>query len=77
LSQSRIPAYGLRRQFRPGDKVPETGIYEARHADGEEPSSSVHLRDETFLPCPDCAEEVRYFLLRKAPYIFSDDDFQP
>ena len=77
MSQHRTPAFGLRRQFRPGDKVPDTGIYEAHHADGEELNSNVHLRGETFPPCSGCGEEVRYFLARKAPYIFSDEDFQP
>ena len=76
MSQPKTPAFALRRQFRPGDEVPDTGIYEAHHADGEEPSSNVHLRGEMFPACPDCAQQVRYFLVRKAPYIFSDEDFQ-
>lgn len=64
-------------QFKPGDPVKETGIYEVLHHDGHrETHDAVMLANDAFPACDTCLEKVRFRLLRTAPYIFDDDDFE-
>ena len=56
--------------YKPGDAVPETGIYDVTHADldGHEhapPHPVTALRGTFFPPCRACQEHVR-FRLREA-----------
>jgi len=62
--------------FLPGDPVIETGIYEVIHDRGHRTSHEVvmHARD-LFPACDQCADRVRFKLIRTAPYIFDDEDF--
>ena len=62
---------------RPGDVVRETGIYEVVH-DGahRQAHDAVMLSGDVFPPCETCAEAVRFRLVRTAPYIFRDQDFE-
>ncbi len=62
--------------YEPGDIVKESGIYAICHSDGtREPI--VLIRGREFPNCDCCGVDVRYRLIRSAPYIFDDPDFNP
>jgi hypothetical protein len=63
--------------FKPGDSVRETGIYEVLHDRGHRAThEAVMLAKDVFPACDTCYEKVRFRLLRTAPYIFDDLDFE-
>jgi hypothetical protein len=76
--RSRYPGHsGAGPQFKPGDPVKETGIYEVVHDGGHRTAhEAVMLANDLFPPCDTCFEKVRFRLVRTAPYIFEDDDFE-
>ncbi len=57
-----------------GETVEKSGIYTICHCDGRR-DILVLLRGSLFPDCDCCGPEVRYGLLRGAPYIFDDPDF--
>lgn len=63
--------------FSAGETVRETGIYEVIH-DGAHRSAHevVMLNGNPFPACDTCAAKVRFRLVRTAPYIFQDADFE-
>lgn len=63
--------------FSAGETVRETGIYEVLH-DHEHRAAHevVMLRGDAFPPCDTCEQRVRFRLVRTAPYIFQDEDFE-
>jgi hypothetical protein len=64
-------------RYKPGDPVKETGVYEVVHDRGHRaPHEAVMLANDLFPPCDTCVEKVRFRLVRPAPYIFDDDDFE-
>jgi hypothetical protein len=77
-------ASGLRRLprqhgqiFLPGQPVPETGIYEIIHARAHRQAHEVVMhRGDPFPVCEECDARVRFRVIRTAPYIFDDEDFQ-
>ncbi|HWG48817.1 MAG TPA: hypothetical protein VN669_03945 [Candidatus Acidoferrales bacterium] len=80
--QGRSRHHGLRGQgdgklYSAGQPVVETGIYEVIH-DREHRTTHevVMLSGDAFPPCDTCAERVRFRLVRTAPYIFQDEDFE-
>lgn len=63
--------------YNPGDVVRETGIYEVIHSgDHRAAHDAVMLSGDVFPPCETCADAVRFRLVRTAPYIFRDQDFE-
>lgn len=63
--------------YKPGDPVPQSGIYEVVHARGHRtPHEVVMLSGDAFPACDTCDQSVRFRLLRTAPYIFQDEDFE-
>jgi len=63
--------------FRPGDAVPESGIYEVIHdADHRQAHDAVMIMGNRFPTCETCNERVRFRIVRTAPYIFQDQDFE-
>jgi hypothetical protein len=65
------------REFKAGDPVTESGIYEAIHEGAHrEPHEVVMVKADLFPACDTCAEKVRFKLVRSAPYIFNDIDFE-
>ena len=58
-----------------GEIVELSGLYQVRHADDRR-ESVVLVRGQHFPACTCCSGAVRYRLVRAAPYIFEDDDFQ-
>ena len=63
--------------FVAGSVVRESGIYEVLHDLGHRTAHEVvMIAEEVFPACDVCADRVRYRVLRTAPYIFSDVDFE-
>jgi hypothetical protein len=64
-------------RFKAGDVIPESGIYETIHENAHrDPHEVVMIKSDLFPPCDTCADRVRFRLIRSAPYIFSDADFE-
>jgi hypothetical protein len=62
--------------FRPGDTIPQTGIYTVRHCSHEgNQRTQALLSSQTFPRCRMCGSDVRFQLLASIPHIFEDDDF--
>lgn len=63
--------------FKAGDSVRQTGIYEVTH-DREHRAAHdvVMLANDVFPACETCDQRVRFRLVRTAPYIFQDEDFE-
>lgn len=63
--------------FRPGDPVLESGIYEVIHDNAHRTAHEVVLISRDAFPtCDTCLDSVRFRLVRTAPYIFQDADFE-
>jgi len=60
--------------YRPGDEVPQSGLYEVWH--GKHGTHAVFVRKQVFPDCPDCDGRVRYRLLWPVPHILEDEDFR-
>ena len=60
--------------YEAGDLVEQSGIYATCHTDGRR-FSVVLIRGNSFPVCECCGPEVRYRLIRGAPYIMDDPDF--
>ena len=64
-------------RYKAGDPVPQSGIYEVIHARNHRESHDVvMLAGDHFPACDNCDVAVRFRLVRTAPYIFQDDDFE-
>jgi hypothetical protein len=65
------------RGFKPGDPVKQSGIYEVVH-DREHRTAHdvVMIAGDAFPNCETCDLKVRFKLVRTAPYIFQDQDFE-
>ena len=65
------------RRYRSGEVVRQSGIYEVIHdRDHRETHEVVMISAERFPDCETCKEKVRFRLVRTAPYIFQDEDFE-
>jgi|SRR5579863_9978369 len=65
------------RRYRAGDTVRQSGIYEVLHdRTHREAHEVVMISGESFPDCETCKEKVRFRLVRTAPYIFQDEDFE-
>ena len=64
-------------RFKPGDPIKETGISEVIHNRAHRTAhEAVMLAGDYFPECDTCFERVRFRLVRTAPYIFDDTDFE-
>lgn len=61
--------------FQAGDLVEQSGMYRVVHGD-DRSETIVLLQGQRFAACACCGEQVRYQLVRAAPYIFEDEDFR-
>jgi hypothetical protein len=62
--------------FAAGEIIPESGIYEVIHQDAHrETHESVLVKGDPFPLCESCQAQVRFRVVRIAPYIFDDEDF--
>ncbi len=67
---------GIRR-YRCGDTVRQSGIYEVIHdRNHRDVHEVVMISGQQFPDCETCKEKVRFRLIRTAPYIFQDEDFE-
>ena len=65
------------RRYRSGDLVRQSGIYEVAHdRNHRESHEVVMISGERFPDCETCKEKVRFRMVRTAPYIFQDEDFE-
>lgn len=65
------------RRYRSGDTVRQSGIYEVIHdRNHRESHEVVMISGEHFPDCETCKEKVRFRMVRTAPYIFQDEDFE-
>jgi hypothetical protein len=64
-------------RHKPGDVVRQSGIYEVVH-DREHRAAHevVMIAGDAFPNCETCDQNVRFRLVRTAPYIFQDQDFE-
>jgi hypothetical protein len=63
--------------YKSGEMVRETGIYEVIHDRAHRAAHEVvMLAGDAFPPCETCELRVRFRLVRTAPYIFQDEDFE-
>ena len=65
------------RQYRAGETVRQSGIYEVIHdREHRETHEVVMISGDRFPDCETCKDKVRFRLVRTAPYIFQDEDFE-
>jgi hypothetical protein len=64
--------------FNSGEVVRYTGIYEVIHDLHHREAHEVvmHVGD-SFPTCDNCGDRVKFKVIRTAPYIFDDEDFEP
>ena len=65
------------KDFHPGERVPEAGIYTVTHQ-RQHPGTPelVLLPDSKFPRCRVCGEQVSFRLLRAVRYLSEDEDFR-
>jgi len=64
------------KRWQPDAIVPQSGVYLMHHGEQHSPAVEiVLLSGKSFPRCEVCKDEVRFELVRNAPYIFHDDDF--
>jgi|GEM_PF-1546790 len=61
--------------FRPGDRVPATGIYTASHDQHRQPHDVVVTQGENFPDCRTCHDRVSFSLAQAAKHIGPGDGF--
>jgi hypothetical protein len=61
--------------YKPGDEVPESGVYSIRHYLHRENHSATIFKGERFPRCAHCGNAVRFVLVRRAGRIIEDADF--
>jgi len=53
--------------FKSGDAIPESGLYKVLHAQHRLPHQVTLVEGQTFPPCAQCHDEVRFELIRGLP----------
>jgi len=61
--------------FRPGDRVPTTGIYTATHYQHRMPHEVFAVAGEEFPACRRCGSRAYFSILQQAAHIDADQDF--
>jgi hypothetical protein len=69
-------AQQVRDKFRPGDKAPESGVYNVFHHEHRAEHCVTLFLGEVFPRCTQCGDKVRFQLLRGAASIHEDDNFR-
>ncbi len=65
------------RVYRPGETVPESGIYLVHHSGNHRQEHElVLLKERAFPACEICDCAVRFELIQTAPYVLDDEDFR-
>ena len=64
-------------EFKPGDKVPNSGIYRVVHDNAHTEEHEVTcISGKPFPPCNHCGHKVRFVLVRRAIHISSHEHFK-
>ena len=63
--------------YRPGDPVPQTGVYRVKHNGHRAEHEATLLDEKQFPQCSRCGDKVRFQLVRSAVRISRDRDFDP
>lgn len=64
-------------EYKPGDKVPRSGIYKVVHDKKHAQEHEVTcIYEKTFPPCRDCGKGVRFELVKAAQHIDSNEHFK-
>jgi hypothetical protein len=58
--------------YKSSDTIPDSGIYRVIHAQHRLPHEVTLIAGQTFPPCAQCHEEVRFQLLRTLPALTRD-----
>jgi hypothetical protein len=61
--------------FQPGDRIPESGVYQVQHYRHRLYHEVTVLGGASFPPCDDCGMNVRFRLVRTAPLLQTDRNF--
>ena len=64
------------KEFKPGEVVPESGLYFVRHLEHRGEHEVTLIAAEQFPPCSVCLDSVRFRLSRAAKTIGEDKNFQ-
>ena len=64
------------KEYRPGDPVPQTGVYRVVHDGHRTEHEATLLNGGQFPHCTRCGDKVRFFLVRAAAPIQGDRDFE-
>jgi predicted nucleic acid-binding Zn ribbon protein len=63
--------------FKPGETAQASGIYHIQHSqDHRQSHEVVFAMNDRFPTCEICEDNVRYTLMRAAPFAFEDPDFR-
>lgn len=62
-------------EYKPGDKVPSSGVYRVLHKAHREEHEATLREGEEFPTCTVCEQEVRFRLVQSAKLIDRDRDF--
>lgn len=63
-------------EFKPGQKVPHSGIYKVVHDKNHAAEHEVTcVYDKVFPPCKGCGQHPRFILLRAAQHVDSNENF--
>ncbi len=62
--------------YRPGQKVPQSGVYTVRHEMHRQDHEATLVEGHRFPACAQCGVRVHFHLLRPANSIGRDRDFQ-
>jgi hypothetical protein len=60
--------------YRPGDKVPASGIYLVVHSKHRIHHETIAIRGEEFPACRTCKSDVSFCLTREVPHVTHDFD---
>ncbi len=63
-------------QFKPGEDVPESGVYTVVHEGHRQRHTATIFKGERFPLCARCGRLVRFVLVRRSSLISHDIDFQ-
>jgi hypothetical protein len=61
--------------FKPGEKVPTTGIYTATHYQHRLPHDVFAVEGDRFPVCRKCGDAMRFALVQSAHHVDLDRDF--
>jgi hypothetical protein len=62
------------RAYKPGETVPNSGIYSVLHLDHRAPHEVLAIQGEEFPTCRVCKTEVRFFVAHLLPHMTHDFD---